>query len=60
LTLGLMSAWAQVRMARYAANHTTVIPNGELDTFIGDITKDQSAIGDAYVDIEGIDLGIGI
>ena len=47
-------------MARYAANHTTVIPNGELDTFIGDITKDQSAIGDAYVDIEGIDLGIGM
>ncbi|MDA7827892.1 YjgN family protein [Rhodobacteraceae bacterium] len=60
LTLGLMSPWAQIRMARYAANHTTVIPNGELDTFIGDITKDQSAIGDAYVDIEGIDLGIGI
>ncbi|MEY2991158.1 MAG: hypothetical protein RI946_552, partial [Pseudomonadota bacterium] len=25
-----------------------------------DITKDQSAIGDAYVDIEGIDLGIGM
>ena len=59
-TLGLMSPWAQVRMARYTANHTTVIPNGELDAFIGDITKDQSAIGDAYVDIEGIDLGIGM
>lgn len=60
ITLGLMSPWAQVRIARYLAEHTKILPNGDLDGFIGTIEADRSAFGDAYVDIEGLDVGIGL
>lgn len=60
LSLGLMLPWAQVRMHRYLADHTAVDPNGSLDDFVGEIVEDQNAIGDAYSDIEGVDLGLAI
>lgn len=58
-TLGLMLPWAQIRMARYMADHTTVTPRGSLDDFAGSIERDRSAVGDAFGDIEGFDVGIG-
>lgn len=60
-TLGLALPWAQIRMTRYLADNTFVAPNGSLDAFVGDMQRDQSAIGDAFSDIEGIDIGgVGI
>lgn len=60
-TLGLALPWAQIRMTRYLAENTFVAPNGSLDAFVGDMQNDQSAIGDAFSDIEGIDIGgVGI
>lgn len=60
LTLGLMLPWARVRMARYLADHSFVRPAGPLDDFIGAKQGQVGAIGDAYADFEGIDVGIGI
>ncbi|WP_170326137.1 YjgN family protein [Ruegeria arenilitoris] len=60
MTLGLMLPWAHVRRVRYLANHTTFIPAGPLDDFVGDVSAQVSAIGDAYGDIEGFDIGIAV
>ena len=60
LTLGLMLPWAQVRMARYLADHTSVELVSSLDDFIGRGQEKATALGDAYSDIEGIDVGLPI
>lgn len=60
LTLGLMLPWAHVRRVRYLASHTTFVAGGPLDEFIDDVTAEVSAIGDAYGDIEGFDIGIAV
>ncbi|CTQ49401.1 YjgN family protein [Jannaschia donghaensis] len=61
LTLGLALPWTQIRMTRYLADNTFVAPNGSLDAFVGQIEQDRSAVGDAFSDIEGIDIGgVGI
>ena len=60
VTLGLMLPWAKVRMARYLADQTEVIVNGDLDGFIGDIIPEGGAFGDAYTDLEGIDVGLPV
>ena len=59
-TLGLMLPWAQVRMIRYLADHTRVEVNGSLDDFISDIDQEAGALGDAYTDLDGIDVGLPI
>lgn len=59
-TLGLMLPWAQIRMARYLADHTDVAVNGSLDDFVTQAQARAGAIGDAYSDIEGIDVGLPI
>lgn len=60
LTLGLMLPWAQVRMARYLASHTVVLPGSSLDKFVGQPEARQGTIGNAFGDIEGIDLGLPV
>lgn len=59
-TLGLMLPWAQIRMARYLADHTDVQVNGSLDGFVSQVQTRAGAIGDAYTDIEGIDIGLPV
>ena len=60
LSLGLLLPWAQVRLYRYLAEHTTLVPNGPLDQFVGQIETRAGAMGDAYTDLEGIDLGLPV
>jgi uncharacterized membrane protein YjgN (DUF898 family) len=60
LTLGLMLPWAQIRLARYYAAHSRLIPGGSLDEFVGTLPARTSALGDAYADIEGIDIGLPV
>ncbi len=59
-SLGLLLPWARIRVARYLAAHTWVIPNGSLDEFAGTDGDRQSAIGDAFADVGGYDVGIGV
>jgi uncharacterized membrane protein YjgN (DUF898 family) len=60
LTLGLMLPWAQVRVARYLSDHTGVELGSSLDDFIGTEQEKATVLGDAYSDIEGIDVGLSI
>ncbi|WP_281859927.1 YjgN family protein [Litoreibacter halocynthiae] len=59
-TLFLMLPWAQVRMARYLAAHTGFIPGGSMDDFVTQQQEAGGAFGDAYTDLEGIDVGLPI
>ncbi len=59
-TVGLMIPWAQVRMSKYLAENTALIPAGSLDDFIGTQQSETSAFGDAFTDLESIDVGLPI
>jgi len=58
LTLGLFHPWAKVRTLRYRAEHLTLIPAGDLDTFVNESQKEVTAIGDATGDFLDFDLGL--
>ncbi|NNK78450.1 MAG: DUF898 domain-containing protein [Litoreibacter sp.] len=60
LTFGLMLPWAQIRMMRYLVSRTQLVPGGSLDGFVDLLQKETSALGDAYTDLEGLDLGLPI
>ena len=57
VSLGMLLPWARIRLARYLCAHTRVIAAGSLDDFFGEAGRRQSALGDAYMDIDGIDVG---
>lgn len=59
-TLFLMLPWAQVRMARYLADHTGFIAGSSMDDFVTQQGGKGSAVGDAYTDLEGVDIGLPI
>ncbi len=59
-SVGFMLPWAQIRMARYLAEHTDVAVNGSLDEFVSQAQARAGAIGDAYGDIEGFDIGLPV
>ncbi len=60
VSLGMLLPWARIRVARYLCAHTWLMPAGSLDDFVGEAERRQSAIGDAYIDIDGIDVGAGV
>lgn len=59
-SFGLMLPWARVRMARYLAHNTYITTNGGLDAFVGAQEEQVSALGDAFTDIEGIDVDFAL
>ena len=60
MTLGLMLPWAQIRLARYNAAHTQVIPAGSLDDFLSQEQAKQGALGDAFTDLQSVDIGLPV
>ena len=60
LSLGMLVPWARIRVARYLAAHTWVVPDGSLDEFVGAAGRRQSAIGDAFADVGGFDVGASV
>lgn len=59
-SLFLLLPWAQIRKARFLAEHTEILIGGSLDEFVNAMQEESNAIGDAYGDIEGLDLDIGL
>jgi uncharacterized membrane protein YjgN (DUF898 family) len=57
LTLGLMRPWAAVREARYMAEHSGIIPRGDVGEIMASIQASGSAISAEYMDMEGMDFG---
>lgn len=60
ISLGFLLPWAQVRITRYLADHTTLIPGGSLDGFVGRLEAEATALGDAYTDLEGFEVGLPV
>lgn len=57
ITLGLLRPWAAVREARYMAEHSGVIPQGDMGEIMASIQASGSAISAEYMDMEGMDFG---
>jgi uncharacterized membrane protein YjgN (DUF898 family) len=57
-TLFLMLPWAQVRLHRYLASQTFLIPGASLDDFLNDQMEQGMSVADAYTDLEGVDFGL--
>lgn len=58
LTLGLFYPWAKVRSARYAAEHISLVADGDLDAFAAGQREQVSAAGGEIGDMFDVDLGI--
>ncbi|WP_095589582.1 YjgN family protein [Actibacterium ureilyticum] len=59
-SLGMLLPWAHIRMMRYLSDHTFILANGSLDDFTGQQEESVGAIGDAYADLEGFDVGLPV
>ncbi len=57
LTFGLMRPWAAVRLARFHADYTAIVFDGDVGEIFSDIKDTGSAVGSEFMDIEGIDFG---
>lgn len=60
VSFGLMLPWTHVRMSRYLARNTYITVKGTLDTFVGVQEKQVGAFGDAFTDLEGIDVDFAL
>ena len=60
VSVGMLLPWTHIRLARYLCACTHVKPAGALDEFVGEAGRRQSAIGDAFLDIEGVDVGAAV
>ena len=58
LTLGLATPWAKVRLARYKAEHTGIVPNGDLDGFVAGEQDKGDVVSGEFLDMDGFDLGL--
>ncbi len=56
VTLGFYSPWAAVRLARYRADHLTLLPASPLDAFLGDQSQEVGAIGEEAASVFDIDI----
>nr|WP_255775457.1 YjgN family protein [Microbulbifer sediminum] len=56
LTLGLFIPWAKVRLAHYAAEHTSMDVAGDLDKFAAVSQPDESAFGEEFGDVFDMDV----
>lgn len=57
VTLGLYFPWAKVRLAHYAANHTAMDVDGDLDKFAAVSQEDPSAFGEEFSDVFDMEVG---
>lgn len=59
-SFGFLTPWARIRIARYVAECTFMIPGGPLDNFVDSVKETTGVIGEEYVEMEGIDIGVGL
>jgi len=57
ITLGLYIPWAKVKLANYAAEHTSIDVNGDLDKFIAVSQEAPSAFGEEFGDVFDMNVG---
>ena len=60
LSIGLLIPWARVRLTKYVASCTSLLAGGPLDGYSSNVSDTTGVVSSEYVDMEGIDIGIGI
>ncbi|WP_158637108.1 DUF898 family protein [Arenimonas daejeonensis] len=60
LSVGLMVPWAMIRLARYRAEHFTVLVQGDLDSFIAESERTEGATSAELVDALDMDVDLSI
>lgn len=59
-TLGMATPWAQIRLARYRADHTVVVLASDWGNYLAAQTSAGTAIGDEIGEAFEVDVGIGL
>jgi uncharacterized membrane protein YjgN (DUF898 family) len=59
LTLGLATPWAQIRMARYKAEHLALTGETDWDKFVGEKKEMSRAMGEEIAEMFDVDLSFG-
>ncbi len=59
-SLGLAVPWAMVRLAKYRAAHFELLALGDLDQFVAEAERAESAASAELVDALDLDVGIGL
>lgn len=57
VTLGLYFPWAKIRLAQYAADHTAMDVDGDLDKFASISQEDPAAFGEEFGDVFDMEVG---
>ena len=58
LTLGLYTPFAKVRMLKYRFESVSLIPAGDLDSFVADTEAGVSATGEGMTDLLDFDFAL--
>ena len=58
LSLGMLVPWAQIRLARYRAEHLQLIAGGDLGAFVDAVRTDVGATGAETANVFDLDLSI--
>jgi uncharacterized membrane protein YjgN (DUF898 family) len=58
-TIGLATPWAQVRMAKYRANHLALTGEVDWDKFVGEKKDASHALGEEIADMFDVDISFG-
>jgi len=59
ITLGLATPWAQIRMARYRAEHLALTGEADWDKFVGEKKESSRAMGEEIAEMFDVDLSFG-
>lgn len=58
LTFGLYSPWAAVRVARYRVESLSLLPAGDIETFVAGQAQELSAMGEETAEVFDFDIGL--
>jgi uncharacterized membrane protein YjgN (DUF898 family) len=58
VTIGLFYPWARVRVARYMAEHMSLLSASDLDEFTSETFETQGAIGEEIAGFFDYDIGL--
>lgn len=58
ISFGLARPWAAVRAYRYSTETITLTTTGSLDDYVNKVATSGNALGDAYMDLDGVDFGL--
>ncbi len=58
-TFGFATPWAQIRMAKYRADHLSLTGETDWDKFVGEKKESSKAMGEEIADMFDVDLSFG-